>query len=81
MNFSEEILSKECGYANSFNDSSLQCLFIRAKDECNDYEGLFNYATLFYCTLGASSKVLPLLVASFFLLILFTSLGTTADDL
>ena len=81
MNFSEDILRKECSHANQFNDSMTQCLFIQSKDECNDYEGLFNYASLIYCSIGATSKFPPLLIAGILLIILFTSLGITADDL
>lgn len=73
------IVSIQCQYVNSLNDSELQCQFIRTAGDCFDNDGLINYINLTYCTLGSPTK--GVIVLFCWLLVLFIGLGVTADDL
>lgn len=72
----------ECQSVNSFNLSEDQCAFVKSNrgDQCFDEEAWINYSILFYCTIGATSKILPLLVSAALLVFFFLGLGTTAEE-
>lgn len=70
----------DCPEVNSFNNSVDQCLFVRTQDECFDENGWIDYPLLFYCGIGAVSKIMPLFVSSLLLVLYFLALGATAED-
>lgn len=70
----------QCDTINSFNSSVDQCLFARTRDDCFDEEGWIDYPLLFYCGIGATSRVLPLVVSACLLIVYFLALGATAED-
>lgn len=72
----------ECQSVNSFNLSVDQCAFVKSSraDDCFDEESWINYTVMFYCTLGATSKIIPLIVSAALLVFFFLGLGTTAEE-
>ncbi|KAI1293578.1 putative sodium/calcium exchanger 7 [Halotydeus destructor] len=77
---SEAALLLECTLVNNFNSTAEQCSFISNTLDCEGHGGFLNYLELFYCTIGATGKALPLLASSLVLLLFFIGLGVTADD-
>lgn len=70
----------DCQAVNSFNSSFDQCLFVTEREDCFDEESWIDYRLMFYCSIGATSKVLPLLVSAALLVLYFLGLGTTAEE-
>lgn len=76
----ESINVTECTDLNKFNSTTEQCaLLLSVLSECSENSWI-DYTYLFYCQIGCQSLVLPLIVSSFILFILFVALGITADD-
>ncbi|KIN04183.1 hypothetical protein OIDMADRAFT_159444 [Oidiodendron maius Zn] len=72
---SERQEDKECRLVHHASD---QCAFIRAN--CEDEEaGMLSYLTLYYCTLQKAQPV-AFIILTFWLALLFTTIGIAASD-
>lgn len=71
-------MSDDCERVHALNDTVQQCAFVRRAADCHVDEAWLAYTTFAYC--GPGSPYLPGLVALFWVLLLFTVLGITADD-
>ena len=69
----------QCQDVNLLNSSAAQCEFVRTVADCADTDGLLSYVHLTYCVIG--SPISGVVVLFLWLLVLFTGLGVTADDL
>ena len=67
-----------CSYVHFVNESS-RCEFVTSNEDCNSDSGFLPYMTFVYCDLGSLPAV-AITILGLWLLVLFVTLGISADD-
>lgn len=70
-----------CLSVNLLNSSWEQCEFIVACDDCKDEGSLLPYGQFLFCNFTIEDRPLGMVLLLGWLVLLFTGLGVTADDL